>query len=138
MIFLLLFNGMLPVVQGWHLFNANNGSYNPASGWNATSIGTVYNCTTNYSSNSSIGGCGNVNEQGGLFNQLISGFGDWLRATTDFIAAFGVGVIIPGLFLVNLFHIPIAFAAAYTIGMYIMYASFFSYFFGFRSPEAGT
>ena len=135
---MMIFNGMMPIVQGWALFNSPTGNYNPAGGWNAVSIGNQYNCNTQLNSTTNIGGCQPVSENGGLFSQLISGFGDWLTATFKFILTFGIGVVLPGLFLVNTFGVPISFAAAYTVGMYVMYAAFFSYFFGFRSPESGT
>lgn len=135
-IFLFIFNGVVPLVSGWGVFgSAQASNYAP---WTLSVIQTTYGCNTNASSINASQACKVPTPNGSFLGNLISGFGDWLDAMTNYVFAFAVGVFLPQIYLVNVFHLTLAWAIVISAPMYILYASFFSYFFGFRSPESGT
>lgn len=132
-----LFNMITNLVGGWGVFTVQTVSYNSTS-FTPVGIANTYGCSHNESSSSSAGTCTPPTPNGGWLGTLIQGFGDWIDSTYLFIQAFAVTVFLPGWYLLNYFHVPLPWVLAFSGAMYILYASFISYFFGFRSPEANT
>lgn len=138
LMFIFIFNLVTSLVSGWAIFGATLNSDNPNGGWTPQTIANTYGCTGNVSSPTAASSCSPPTPNGGWIGTLIQGFGDWIDAMGLFVQAFALAIFVPGWYLASDFHLDASWVLAFTGGMYIIYASFISYFFGFRSPEAGT